>query len=133
MTAKAQGTWYEYAVDLREYEGQEIWVAVRHFGCTDQFMIVVDDITLYREWDGVTAFVAPTLSVFPNPAKDHVTVESESFVDHYEIYNMTGAMLRCHEVGATVFDVDLRELPTGTYLLKVISEGRVQTKRLVKK
>ena len=133
MTAKAQGTWYEYAVDLREYEGQEIWVAMRHFGCTDQFMIVVDDITLYREWDGVTAFVAPTLSVFPNPAKDHVTVESESFVDHYEIYNMTGAMLRCHEVGATVFDVDLRELPTGTYLLKVISEGRVQTKRLVKK
>ena len=131
MTAKAQGTWYDYSIDLREYEGQEIWVAFRHFSCTDQFMIVVDDITLYREWDGMDELHAPTLSVFPNPAVDHVMVESENRVDAYEIYSINGALLRCHEVGTTVFGLDVRELPAGAYLLKLTSEGMVQTKRFI--
>jgi Cleaved Adhesin Domain. len=41
-----QGSWYEYNVDLSAYAGQEIWVAIRHFNCTDMFILNVDDITL---------------------------------------------------------------------------------------
>ena len=41
-----QGTWYQYSVDLSSYAGQEIWVAIRHFNCTDWFYLDVDDITL---------------------------------------------------------------------------------------
>ena len=132
MTAKTQGTWYEYAIDLREYEGQEIWVALRHFNSTDQFMIVVDDVTLYREWDDVAKQHTPTLSIFPNPSADRVTVESEYRIDSYAIYSITGSMQRCHEAGTTVFDIDVHELPAGTYLIKLTSEGMVQTKRFVK-
>ena len=43
---RAQGSWHEYTVDLSAYEGQEIWVAIRHFNCNDQFILDVDDITL---------------------------------------------------------------------------------------
>ena len=43
---RAQGSWYEYTVDLSAYAGQEIWVAIRHFNCSDQFLFNVDDITL---------------------------------------------------------------------------------------
>ncbi|MBR6189616.1 MAG: choice-of-anchor J domain-containing protein [Prevotella sp.] len=42
---KVQGNWYEYAVDLSEYEGQEGYVAIRHFDVTDQFYMLVDDIS----------------------------------------------------------------------------------------
>ena len=41
-----QGTWYEYTVDLSAYAGQDIYVAIRHFNCTDMFILNVDDITL---------------------------------------------------------------------------------------
>ncbi len=41
-----QGTWYQYTVDLSAYAGQEIWVAIRHFNCSDMFYLDVDDITL---------------------------------------------------------------------------------------
>ena len=133
MTAKAQGAWYDYAIDLREYEGQEIWVAFRHFGCTDQFMIVVDDVTLYREWDGVTDLLTPSLSIFPNPATSHIVVESENNIERYEIYSISGALLRLHEAGASAFDIDVRDLPAGTYMIKLTSEGVVQSKRFVKK
>ena len=43
---RAQGTWYEYTVDLSSYAGQNIWVAIRHFNCNDMFYLLVDDITL---------------------------------------------------------------------------------------
>ena len=43
---KDQGAWYEKVVDLRDYAGQEIYIALRHFNCTDQFYINVDDISL---------------------------------------------------------------------------------------
>jgi len=43
---RAQGSWYEKTVDLSAYAGQQIWVAIRHFNCNDQFILNVDDITL---------------------------------------------------------------------------------------
>ena len=39
--------WVEYTVDLSDYAEQEGYVAIRHFGVTDEFMLDVDDITLY--------------------------------------------------------------------------------------
>ena len=44
--AKSQGAWYNYNVDLSAYAGQPIWVAIRHFNCTDQFILNIDDVTL---------------------------------------------------------------------------------------
>ena len=43
---RAQGNWYLKTVNLSAYAGQTIWIAIRHFGCTDQFVINVDDITI---------------------------------------------------------------------------------------
>lgn len=40
------GAWYLKTIDLSAYAGQAIWIAIRHFNCTDQFMINVDDITI---------------------------------------------------------------------------------------
>ena len=46
-----QGNWYGFTVDLSAYAGQQIWVAIRHFNCTDQFILNVDDITLSSSKD----------------------------------------------------------------------------------
>ena len=53
--SKEQGTWYNYNVDLSAYAGQDIWVAIRHFNCTDQFIINIDDITLTTGGDPISA------------------------------------------------------------------------------
>lgn len=47
ITAKRDGAqWHEYTADLSAFTGQEIWVAIRHFDCTDQWALCVDDVTL---------------------------------------------------------------------------------------
>ena len=42
---RAQGNWYQYTVDLSAYAGQK-YIGIRHFNCTDMFILNVDDITL---------------------------------------------------------------------------------------
>ena len=133
MTAKATGEWYYYNVDLRAYQGQEIYVAIVHFACSNQFMLNIDDVMLYRTYDQVAENNTNHVSVYPNPGIDHVTVESKLLVDYYEIYSMTGVLMRRHEAGSTAFNIDVQELTAGVYLIKLISEGMVQTKYFVKK
>lgn len=43
-----QGNWYYYTVDLSSYANQTIYIAIRHFNCTDMFRINVDDVELYN-------------------------------------------------------------------------------------
>ena len=47
--SRTMGTWYECTVDLRAYSGQMGYIAIRHFGCTDQFYLDIDNVTLYEE------------------------------------------------------------------------------------
>ena len=41
-----EGNWYQYTVDLSAYAGQNAYIAIRHFNCSDMFYINVDDIEL---------------------------------------------------------------------------------------
>ena len=43
---RVQGNWYQYSVDLSAYAGQQVYIAIRHFNCTDMFYLDVDDIEL---------------------------------------------------------------------------------------
>ncbi|MBQ6769081.1 MAG: DUF2436 domain-containing protein [Prevotella sp.] len=52
-----QGNWYQYIVDLSAYAGQEGYVAFRHFYCSDQFILNIDDVEIY---DGT-----PNVAVIP--------------------------------------------------------------------
>ena len=134
LSAKTAGNWYEYDIDLRAYQGQDIYVAIVHFNCTNQFMLNVDDITLYRQYDethGLDEKPSNTLTVYPNPASDFVLVESTETVNDYEIYNITGAMVCRSQVTAKSFHIDLRGLPNGTYLLQLNQGNRIKTQKLV--
>jgi hypothetical protein len=56
---RAQGSWYQYTVDLSAYSGMG-YVAIRHFNCYDQFILNVDDITIVEGAGGPTPPTPPT-------------------------------------------------------------------------
>lgn len=39
--------WDSVAVSLSQFAGQDIYIAFRHYNCTDQFFLVIDDISVY--------------------------------------------------------------------------------------
>ena len=42
-----QGSWYFCHVDLSSYAGSNIFIAIRHFNCTDQFYLDIDNVGLH--------------------------------------------------------------------------------------
>ena len=94
-------------------------------------MLNIDDVMLYRAYNQAAENNA-TLSVYPNPATDIMKVESTQTVGSYEVYDITGARVIRNEPNAKAFTLDLRDLPSGTYLLKNVTKGSTQTQRIVK-
>ena len=51
---RSQGSWYQFSVDLSDYAGMEGYVAIRHFDCSDWFILDIDDITfgtdVFGDW-----------------------------------------------------------------------------------
>ena len=133
MTAKTAGNWHLYNVDLRDYQGQDIYVAIVHFNCTNQFMLNIDDVTLYRTYNGLAESAVSSFDVYPNPASEKIMVESEFSVNRYDIYNVAGAMILSKPIDEKSFEINVSELPAGTYFIKIASEGMVQTKIFVKR
>ena len=133
MTAKSPGNWHFYSVDLREYQGLEMYIAFVHFNCTDQFMLNIDDVTLYRTYNAVNENVMSNVSVYPNPTVDVVMIESQVVVNQYDIYNVAGEMICSKPVDAKSFEVNMSELPAGVYVITMKSEGMVTARRIVKR
>lgn len=135
MTAKEAGNWYDFSIDLRSYQGEDIYVAIVHTNCTNQFMVNVDDIILFRKYNntwGVGENASASCNVYPNPVVNLLKVDSDTQVNHYELYNMAGAMIQNKQVDAKAFNIDVRNLPAGTYLLQMTSEGMTLTRRFIK-
>jgi hypothetical protein len=55
-----QGNWYNYTVDLSDYAGEQVYIALRHFNCSDMFYLDVDDVELSiaakGNRDGIVAY-----------------------------------------------------------------------------
>lgn len=91
---------------------------------------------LYRVYDPFVSVDENSISmvtVYPNPASEKLIVDSEIVVNQYEIYTITGAMIVSKPVDAKSFEINLSEIPAGTYFVTLTSDGMVQTKRFVKK
>ena len=76
----ATAGWNEKVVDLSAYAGQTITIAFRHHGCTDQYTLALDNMSIVST-TGDEPPVTPT-PVIPTPTPD---LPGEGFVETNEI------------------------------------------------
>lgn len=72
------------------------------------------------------------LNYFPNPVKNSLTISNESSIDSVEITSLLGQTMLLQKVNSLQTEIDLSELSTGIYFVKVISEGQEKTVKIVK-
>lgn len=82
------------------------------------------------------------LSIYPNPANDQLKVEfttENAMVPEIKIFDLTGKMVRHFDkefiLNSAVFkaDLDISDLKSGIYFVKVIQGERVWSEKLVVK
>lgn len=71
--------------------------------------------------------------MFPNPATTHVTVQVDNLAK-LAIYDMTGKEVKCYQINTTNNQIELGNLTSGTYLVRVRdTQDRTETLRLIKR
>ena len=89
-------------------------------------MLNIDDVTLYRTFDGLADNTATLLSVYPNPSNGTVAIEG------------TGKLFVTNALGQQMFTCDIENqttlaLPVGLYFIRLESEKGVSVNKLVVK
>lgn len=74
------------------------------------------------------------IKVYPNPTTDNVTVSlGKTVADmHYELYDVDGRLLQKETMRTAEHSIDMRDYPSGAYLLRIISDKATQPYRIVK-
>lgn len=65
------------------------------------------------------------IKVYPNPAKDYLTVETQNLSKTLEftLYDVNGRLLKNGVVKASRFDINLMDYPAGSYILQILQEA----------
>ena len=72
-------------------------------------------------------------SIYPNPAKDELTITSDYNIKALEIYNELGVKVRETLLNTQKVTINISELASGSYILKLQTSKGTITKKFVKK
>ncbi len=71
------------------------------------------------------------LTIFPQPASDHITFEASERIQNVTIYSLSGALIQTHHVDYHTITLPIFDLPKGIYLAKIYGyEGKEQVEKI---
>jgi hypothetical protein len=107
----------------------EITEAQANFGTTNsQTFCLIDDTGIEE------MALANALFVYPNPSEGEFVVQNKlGIIDAVEVLNLQGQVIYTNKVAASSITVKLGEIASGTYFVRVTSNGSAAMKQLVVK
>jgi hypothetical protein len=72
------------------------------------------------------------LNYYPNPMRNHVTVENSSTIEHVELYSMLGQKVIDHKSNQRKLSLNVERLAAGPYFMKVTVDGKSAMIKVVK-
>ena len=126
----ATAAWTNRTIALNNYAGQTIYIAFRHYDVTDMYWLVIDDIAVSSSsTQGIESANDANVAIFPNPVFNMLNIEGNN-VKSVEVIDMNGrVVINNNRAG----QIDMSELSEGVYMVRVMSENGVSTKKIVKK
>lgn len=76
------------------------------------------------------AYDDESLLIYPNPARDRIKVRSDALVE-IEMYNQVGQLVKTYPTKGKFFNMDVSNLNSGIYFIKVYSHDNVINRKLV--
>lgn len=128
-TNSADQQWNNHTVNINGFNNQDVYIAFRHYNCTDIYWLFIDDITVTAGTvTGIDGVNEANVSIFPNPANDMVTVNAEG-LNSVEVYDMSGRKV----LTSNSSNINMSELSNGVYMFRVMTENGTSTIKVVKK
>jgi pectate lyase len=68
--------------------------------------------------------------LYPNPVTNYLNIISNSTIDKVLIYNLNGKLVK--DIEGDIKSIDMNNLTKGNYLIQIISNGTIVTKKIIK-
>lgn len=145
-TASEQGItlWSEEAFSNDVYESTSTtytapsdgvyYVGFHAYSDADAFFIFVDNVCIEESDMSVNDASLSGVSIYPNPVKDVLNINSVNDVDKVEIYSISGQKIHSQSFNSNERNIDMNSLPSGTYMVQILlTTGAVETFKVLKK
>ncbi len=104
------------------------------------FIFMSDGAEVFSGWEanvtcaplGVKDEIFGSFAYYPNPVNRSLTLKATTPIQEVVIYNLLGQMVKNAKPDQLTSELELGDLETGTYLMKVTINGMNQTYRLIK-
>lgn len=84
--------------------------------------------------NGITLFDSNSeLVVFPNPATDKINISYPESIEQIEVRDMLGRLIQHESVQGEQVELNIENLSSGLYLLKINTKGNTISKKFIKK
>lgn len=70
--------------------------------------------------------------LFPNPARDHITVSSVLTIEEISVCNIMGKEVYREEFNKNLITIPMNELPSGVYIVRVKAKDHVLIRKVIK-
>jgi len=71
-------------------------------------------------------------NIFPNPAKNNITIENSNFeINTVELYNIAGQLVKSENVNSMSTNLNLSDLKKGIYILEIQSNKTSIRRKLI--
>jgi hypothetical protein len=127
---ETERTWYNRQISLAAYSGN-VYIAVRHFNCTNMFRLNLDDVTV-AAGVGVDEMGLTDVNIYPNPTTDVLYVAADGY-STVSITNMLGQVIRTENINDTQFALNVTDLNAGVYFINLKGERGTTSKKFIKK
>lgn len=126
FTATSQGSNARFAIRYFLTSGGPSGLASEYIG--------VDQITVSTGIVGREEELANSLiRIFPNPASSNITIYTPGDSGDLKIYNALGQEVHQQKLNSKEQKVNIETLPSGVYIVTIVSEEGVSVKRFVKR
>ena len=109
-------------------DGAEYFAVNQESGCSSTPLAVTVTVVL-----GNDTFDMNSFNLYPNPTSNVVTLQYSKEITEISVLNLLGQMMLNKKLSTTETTIDLSNLPSATYFIKIVSEGKTKTVKVIKK
>jgi hypothetical protein len=120
--------WTEKTINLTSYAGQNVYIAFRHFNCSNQDQFMLDDINITSSTTSLSDNSTNNISIYPNPSTGLVNIVANE-KSNVKVFDVTGKIIDTFSVNA--METTTFTQSAGMYFIQVESNGKVSNHKIV--
>jgi 1,4-alpha-glucan branching enzyme len=126
------GLWYDYftgeVISVDDVNNQFLLTPGEYRLYTD-FQLPAPDLSTTMNIGIEEELIVDHLSVYPNPAKDQLTISSKERITSIEVYGLDGKLLIQNDQVSNTLDV--RQMLPGVYLLRIETANNIHSRKIL--